>query len=58
MNDFAYGQRKFDSISFTASLDWRGRITIPAQTRRELGLKFRDIVLVSSIKKEAIQNER
>lgn len=47
MDDFARTRDGPDSYSFTAVLDWRGRITIPAEMRRRLGLKFRDMVSVS-----------
>ena len=52
MDDFAWHQRASDSDSFTASLDWRGRITIPAQTRKRLFLKFKDTVF-ASVQKDA-----
>jgi len=47
VDDFVHARDGPDSDSFTAILDWRGRITIPAETRRRLRLKFRDMVSVS-----------
>jgi len=42
-----------DSVSFTAVLDDRGRISIPASVRRKLGLDFKSIIIakVKSLKR-------
>jgi bifunctional DNA-binding transcriptional regulator/antitoxin component of YhaV-PrlF toxin-antitoxin module len=37
----------YDSVSFTAVLDDRGRITIPASARKKLRLSFCSIVLAA-----------
>jgi bifunctional DNA-binding transcriptional regulator/antitoxin component of YhaV-PrlF toxin-antitoxin module len=34
-----------DSFSFTAILDDRGRISIPASVRRKLGMDFKSVII-------------
>lgn len=53
MNDFTWKSKKDlsspDSIIFTASLDDKGRIVIPASVRNKLSLKFNSQVLLKLI---------
>ncbi len=55
MDEFTYKTKKdyvsSDSLSFTAILDDRGRVVIPARIRNRFSLRFNSLVLLEFKKK-------